>query len=58
MRSFQEKECDNFESKPDKSGKKGATKYYVPLVPALIGFIVGSLLGKLFILLFRVMFSL
>lgn len=50
----EEKERNKLKRKSDKSGDNGTTDSKKPIVPILLGFIIGSLLGKLLILILKV----
>ena len=52
---LEEKESKQFECESHKRSNKRATNSKRPIVPILIGFILGGLVGKLLILILKVM---
>ena len=51
---LEEKERNQLECKSDESREKSATKRKVPIVPLLLGFILGGIFGKLLILFLKI----
>ena len=51
---LEEKEGDQLESETDESCDESTTKRKIPIVPILLGFILGGILGKLLILILKI----
>ena len=51
---FEEKEGDQLECETDESCDESTTDSKIPIVPILLGFILGGILGKLLILILKI----
>ena len=54
LKKSKKEERYQFKSKTDETGNKSTADSKKPIVPILLGFIVGGILGKLLILLFKI----
>lgn len=52
--SLKKEEDYQLKSKTDETGDKSTADSKKPIVPILLGFIIGGILGKLLILLFKI----